>query len=282
MSLITTSAAFLAPAGPALLLRPLPPSHLPLPAKTPTALWPRRPRPLTALPSVGKSLLSRGLEAVSTTTTTGGGGGAGGTWASLVGSAALGQALERRTPAGRALGASLLAFLLQAAAANAGLAPAASPAYDACWGSVLPASLSLSVLLAVDAAAVAASGAAASGGAGECGRQGGATRWLASSLGKVSIAYFWGALGSLAGAILAFHATAALFPPAAAGGGLARPVLARVAAAVAATYVGGSVNFFQVARAVGLGEGEGGQGLMGAMAGADIFLMALYFAALVR
>lgn len=287
MSLTTTSsAAFLAPAGPAPLLRPLPPSHPPLPAKTPTALWPRRPRPLTALPSVGKSLLSRGLEAVSTTTTTGGGGGggAGGTWASLVGSAALGLALERRTPAGRALGGSLLAFLLQAAAANSGLAPAASPAYDACWGGVLPASLSLSVLLAVDAAgAAAASGAAASGSAvRRGGRQGRATRWMASSLGKVSIAYFWGALGSLAGTILAFHATAALFPSAAAGGGLARPVLARVAAAVAATYVGGSVNFFQVARAVGLGEGEGGQGLMGAVAGADIFLMALYFAALVR
>lgn len=49
-------------------------------------------------------------------------------------------------------------------------------------------------------------------------------------------------------------------------------------------YQNSNVNpfLFEVARAVGLGEGEGGQGLMGAVAGADIFLMALYFAALVR
>ncbi len=215
-----------------------------------------------------------------------------GAWASLLGSATIGLVLERRSPVGRALGASLLAFLLQAVAANLGTAPAASPAYDTCWGSVLPASLSLSVLLAVAAAAASNSRSPTSGisisSSSSSSRSSSGSRstgrpWLSPSLVNVSVAYFWGALGSLVGAVLALHATAALFPASAGGGGLAWPVLARVAAAVAATYVGGSVNFFQVARAVGLDRAEGGKpGLMGAVAGADIFLMAVYFAALVR
>lgn len=263
--------AFLGLPGPPSLLRPLPPLLAPAIITHPHPI--HRAAASSSLTPLHAVIGARGLEQLFTTIATTSS--HGGTWACLVGSAALGLALERRTPAGRALGASLLAFLLQAAAANAGLAPADSPAYDACWGSVLPASLSVSVLLAVDAAGAAAGGGAGGGGGGGLRWRG--RGWMASSLGKVSIAYVWGALGSLAGAVLAFHATAAAFP-----GGLARPVLARVAAAVAATYVGGSVNFFQVARAVGLGEGEGGQGLMGAVAGADIFLMACYFAALVR
>lgn len=189
-------------------------------------------------------------------------------WVSLLGSATLSLTLERRTRAGKAVGASLLAFMLQAVTANMGLAPTECTAYDACWGTVLPASLSLSVLLAVDATSSSTITLISR------------PRWAASSLAKVSVAYIMGALGSLAGAVLAFHVTAALFPPSSASG-LAPALLARVAAAAAATYVGGSVNFFQVARAVGLDKGEGWQGLLGSVAAADILLMGLYFAALV-
>ena len=101
------------------------------------------------------------------------------------------------------------------------------------------------------------------------------------------LANMWGAMGSIAGALLAFRVTAAVFPPSPGAGlggvsGPSRDVLARITAAVTATYVGGSINFFQVARMVRLAEGPGGSAMLGAVAGVDIFLMAIYFTFLVR
>lgn len=75
------------------------------------------------------------------------------------------------------------------------------------------------------------------------------------------MAYGAGAVGSLLGALLSFLLVSW-------ARGLPPVMAAKCVAATAATYVGGTVNFFQVARAVGL-EREGGPAVLGALAAAD-------------
>jgi uncharacterized membrane protein len=97
-------------------------------------------------------------------------------------------------------------------------------------------------------------------------------QWRESAIFKVSVANAFGAIGSLLAGVLAFK-LGSLYQSQ-----FTRVVLAKCVASIATTHIGGSINFFQVARAVGLDQE--GQGLLGAVAGADIFLMALYFAGL--
>lgn len=207
---------------------------------------------------------------------------------SLVVSSLFGMLLESKTKLGRALGASLIAFLSQSLLSNINLIPMESPIYDACWGKVLPASLSLSVLLAVAAAGTPTSSSrttqdqlislnnissiksAASSSLTSVPQRN--QKWAESSLWKVLLANVFGACGAVIGGLLAFTCASRFqdqFP---------KPVLAKIVASIATTHIGGSINFFQVARSVGLDRE--GQGLLGAVAGADIFLMALHFAAL--
>lgn len=200
--------------------------------------------------------------------------------ASLLLSSTIGLLLEKNTKPGHALGASLITFILQAVLSNFHLIPMDSPAYDACWGKVLPASLSLSVLLAVAAAgSTTATAAAAPTLSPSAARPSQLSplhskpwRIMETPLWKVTIANIFGAIGALLGGLLAFQLASHYQTQ------FTRIVLAKVVASIATTHIGGSINFFQVARAVGLDQE--GQGLLGAVAGADIFLMALYFAAL--
>lgn len=94
------------------------------------------------------------------------------------------------------------------------------------------------------------------------------------------MAFTIGAVGSLVGVATAFRVATS------SGGGvlaLPRESAAQIAGAVAATYIGGSVNLFAVAATVGLlgATSAGGASLLGALAASDIFLMALYFSGLV-
>jgi len=93
-----------------------------------------------------------------------------------------------------------------------------------------------------------------------------------SSLKKVSIAYAIGALSSVVGAVGGFWmATGGPIPPLR----LPQVLAAQCAGVLLATYIGGSVNFFAVADAVGLSSG--GSSILGALAAADILWMAVYF-----
>lgn len=101
-------------------------------------------------------------------------------------------------------------------------------------------------------------------------------------IGRVGLSFVIGAFGSIVGVMASFR----LVTTCRAWGGaiaLPRQTAARIAGAVTATYVGGSVNLFAVAAAVGLigATSAGEASLLGALAASDIFLMALYFSGLV-
>lgn len=99
---------------------------------------------------------------------------------------------------------------------------------------------------------------------------------------RVGLAFALGAAGSIVGVLAAFRVATSY---AGAGGALTLPreTAAQIAGAVTATYIGGSVNLFAVAAAVGLvgAMSAGGASLLGALAASDVFLMAVYFSGLV-
>lgn len=156
---------------------------------------------------------------------------------------------------------------------NLHLVPATHALYDLCWSFLLPLSLSIIILGNPAVAQRALSGPPSV-------KPTRTSRGTIGPLGRVGLAFGIGAAGSLAGVGVAFRfATANL-------GGvfmLSRETAAKIAGAVAATYIGGSVNLFAVAAAVGLMDATstGGASLLGALAVSDIFLMALYFSGLV-
>lgn len=153
--------------------------------------------------------------------------------------------------------------------------PAAHAAYDLCWSFLLPLSLSIIILgNPVVAQERSSSTAVNHEGAND------SKSTVMGPIGRVGVAFGIGAAGSLAGAAAAFKVAvsscAGVFA-------LPRETAAQIAGAVVATYIGGSVNLFAVAAAVGLtgATSVGGASLLGALAASDIFLMALYFSGLV-
>eukprot|EP00887_Chlorella_sp_A99_P002860 scaffold6.g2860.t1 len=122
-----------------------------------------------------------------------------------------------------------------------GLLPAASYIYDAVWQFLMPAAAAL-YLLETD------------------------LRQLFGSAGPLLLAFALGAVGTLLGAAAAYALLGARLGP----DGW------KLAAALNASYIGGSVNFAAVAQALGLAAGPG---LAAAMA-ADNLAMAVFLAAL--
>lgn len=126
-------------------------------------------------------------------------------------------ALDRRFAALSRLGAALIGIVLGALLANLGIVPRTSPVYEAVEGPVLSLAI-VFLLLAVNLGELRAIGP--------------------SMLGAFAL----GALGTMIGAL-----TGALLLAPALG-----PETWRLAGAVTGTYIGGSLNFAAVARAVGL------------------------------
>ena len=144
----------------------------------------------------------------------------------------------------------MLSFALCLGLSNIGLLPAASPAYEFCWKRLLPLAVSLGLLSA-------SAGAPRGSNDGE--------------LRPMLLAFGVGAVGTIVGAFVAFGACTRL--------GLYSTAQAAVAAALlAATYVGGSANFFGVASAVASPARDGS--LVASLLAADLGLMAIYLLAL--
>ncbi|CAE8629803.1 unnamed protein product [Polarella glacialis] len=181
-----------------------------------------------------------------------------------VSAGSLGAVLERRTKVGSAVGGALIAFGVRAmlAVLVPGLAGAAS-ADLALADVLLPLALALTV---VAAQADLGSRRAALAGPGSSSSRAGMGSGLRSGL-RVLVAFVFGALGSLLGAVTAFAASGFL--------GLQAGEAARAAGCVSATYIGGSVNFAAAARALHLEPS-----IFATLASADIGLMGLYFAGL--
>ncbi|CAM9445987.1 unnamed protein product [Phaeothamnion confervicola] len=187
---------------------------------------------------------------------------------------------ERNTALGAAFGGSLLAFSGGCFLSNVRLLPSAHVAYDVCWSTVLPMALAVIVLGGPHGREDDAIIAARMDKTAPVAADGTRRRRSSEALWRVAAAFAMGAAGTVVGACLAFRlATAAAAPAAVA---LPRATATRVAAVLIGTYVGGSINLFAVARAVGLSgaAAAGGASVLGAIAAADVLVMALYFAGL--
>lgn len=154
---------------------------------------------------------------------------------------------------GRSLPGGLIAFSSQCLLSNLGMVPSASAVDDLAWSTVLPMSLAMavlgSVLQSADTRASLAKG----------------------TYRSIFTAFVLAAIASLVGALCSFFVVLRPgLPPIAR---IEPVVAAQAAGAVAATYIGGSANFAEVGRRLGLPPET-----FGSIAAADIALMAVYFA----
>ncbi|CAM9877532.1 unnamed protein product [Chrysoparadoxa australica] len=175
----------------------------------------------------------------------------------LVGTSCAAQALESGTRVGASLGGAFMSFGFMSVLSNVGLVTAEHPVYAICWEHLLPMSLSCIVLASNFGSPLREDSSSSPG---------------LSSVSRVGLAFGIGAAGSLLGT-LAGYAFATRAPVK--GVRLDGPIACKVAACLLATAIGGSVNMASVASALKLPPAT-----FGALAAADILVMALYFAML--
>jgi len=167
----------------------------------------------------------------------------------LAGSAGMASKFENRWQWARAVTAPMVALSIACVLANLGLLPASDRAMTACWEVALPLSLSTTIV----------------GGRGDLKRD-------AKRIWRVGAAFVVGSLASVVGSLLPVVVAAFM------GGSFLRceaDAVAAGCAALCASYVGGSANFFAVSRAI-----DAPLDLASALAAADVIVMAAYFAAL--
>ena len=152
---------------------------------------------------------------------------------------------EEKTKLGANISAPLLAMASAMLLATTGIIPSSSPAMDLVWRALMPLAVALS-LLGVN------------------------LRDAARTSGPALAAFAVGAIGSIAGTVVAFALVGASLGPDA----------WRVAACLCASYVGGSLNYAATAQALGLSAAPGGQAALAAGMAADNLAMAVFLSAL--
>jgi len=152
---------------------------------------------------------------------------------------------EEKTKLGANISAPLLAMASAMLLATTGIIPSSSPALDLVWRALMPLAVALS-LLGVN------------------------LRDAARTSGPALAAFAVGAIGSIAGTVVAFALVGASLGPDA----------WRVAACLCASYVGGSLNYAATAQALGLSAAPGGQAALAAGMAADNLAMAVFLSAL--
>ena len=173
--------------------------------------------------------------------------------APLLGASAISGFALRNTAVGQSFSPPMLSFCMALGFSNIGLLPITHPIYDACASRILPLAVSLGLLSANG------SGAAETSNTG-----------TPAALTPMLTAFAIGAIGTLLGALLSYH----LYCPRL----LARPAAACAAGLMAATYVGGSANFFAVATASQAAARF--PGLIPSLLAADLALMGVFLLAL--
>ena len=156
-------------------------------------------------------------------------------WAVLLSTAAFGLWAEK-TRWGARLSGAVIAIGTTFVLSNLGVIPASAPAYDVVWTYLVPLAIPLLLLNA------------------------NIKRVLLES-GPTLIAFCAGAVGTVLGTFVAFHAVDL------------GPEGHKLAGIFCATYVGGSINYVATAEALGLRSGE----LLTAGIAADNLMMTLYF-----
>ena len=164
-------------------------------------------------------------------------------------SVALSIFLEQKYKWAARVSGSIIALILAMVMANIGIIPTSCVLYDdIVWGVVVPMGIPLLLL--------------------QC-----YLKKIWREAGKMLTIFLIGAVGTIAGAFLAYYALSGLY---AASGGQARD-LAAVASMMTGSYIGGSVNF----SAMAMQHGLKGTPVAAAATVADNLLMALYFFVLI-
>lgn len=187
------------------------------------------------------SILAQGPRTLSTLLTSGSLSSGWWLWACIAACAGASQLIERRTQLGKVVSAPLVATLLGLSAASVGILSPTAPAYGTIWTYIMPLAVSL-YLLESD------------------------MRSIFSTAGQSLVAFVNGALGAIIGTLCAF----ALL------GHYLGPDGPKVAAALCASYIGGSVNFAAVSGLLGLTAGP----VLASAMTADNLAMAGYIAVL--
>eukprot|EP00854_Cymbomonas_tetramitiformis_P011653 gene11652-13763_t len=138
-------------------------------------------------------------------------------------------------------------MLLAMALSASGLLPPESGVYAMVWDLVMPLGVALS-LLGTD------------------------LRHLVRDAGVTLMAFAFGALGTVLGTVVGWAIT---------GPGLLGPEGWKVAAALCASYIGGSVNFASTAKALGLGATAAGESLIPSAMAADNLAMGIFLLVLI-
>jgi len=141
-----------------------------------------------------------------------------------------------KTPWGARLSGAVVAIATTFILSNVGVIPASAPVYDMVWSFLVPLAIPL-LLFRAD------------------------LRRILREAGPTLLAFLAGAVGTVAGTVIAFH----LVPLGEEGW--------KVAGIFCATYVGGSMNYVAVAEALGLHNAD----LVAAGMAADNLVMTLYF-----
>ena len=167
---------------------------------------------------------------------------------------------------------TIVSLLVAASLSNLGLAPVKHPLYDVCWTKLLPASLALLIMSGLPSQNSANGASVSQNDDGSSSRE---------TVMAVIFPFVIGAVGSIIGCLLSFAMSLIL-----AHSKLKRWSIPPMEAAVASgslcsSYIGGTVNLFSTARALGRTRTHGVidfESLLGSMAAADLLVMALYFA----
>lgn len=156
-------------------------------------------------------------------------------WAVLLLAAAVGVKLES-TRWGARLSGAVITLLITFALSNLAVIPAEAPVYDRVWSFLVPLAIPL-LLFQAD------------------------LRRILRDSGMLLVAFFFGAVGTVAGTLLAFY----LIP-------LGEHAW-QLSGIFSATYIGGTMNYMGTAEAVGLRSGD----LLSAGVAADNLMMTVYF-----
>jgi len=160
----------------------------------------------------------------------------------------------------------MITLLVSALLVNLKCVPPSHPMYDTAWKTFLPASLALLLI---------------AGGTEEKGTNSNSSIILWTKVYAVGVAFAIACLGSLVGCMTSYYVVScrslALLPP---------DMAALAAGCLCASYIGGSVNLFATARIVlsttssATMNRSANKSILTSMAGADLILMAFYFALL--
>ena len=188
----------------------------------------------------------------------------------LLGSSLIGCVVERRS-----INTGIVTTMVVAACcSNLSLVPSQHFVYDLCWSTFLPASLAF-LLLAADnnSSQSHQRGTTSANNDTQNTKTNKNSSSTEAAIKTVSVPFFLASIGSVLGCVLSFL-VCQMFPQL-----WLQPKEAAIAAScLCASFIGGTVNFFATANVIFAGSHNANNSLMSSMAGADLLVMAVYFA----